>query len=154
MLVACSFFLTGVIRSAGVSNFGIRHMEELYEAGMKVPIAVNQLDLHPFMRRQELVDYCTKKGIVMEAWAPLVRGMRFKHPALVELAEKHNKTTPQILLRWGIQKNFVVIPKSIEKERIIDNSKIFDFTLDEEDMKSLEGLNENLVTDWDPSEDP
>jgi len=143
----------GVIRAAGVSNLGVRHLEQLYEAGLKVPIAVNQMDLHPFMRRTELVEFCTEKGIVMEAWAPLVRGMRFKHPALVALAEKHSKTTPQVLIRWGMQKGFIVIPKSIKKERIEDNARVFDFTLGEEDMKSLEDLDENLVTDWDPSED-
>merc|ERR1712225_98111 len=144
----------GVIRAAGVSNLGVRHLEQLYEAGLKVPIAVNQMDLHPFMRRTELVEFCTEKGIVMEAWAPLVRGMRFKHPALVALAEKHSKTTPQVLIRWGMQKGFIVIPKSIKKERIEDNARVFDFTLSEEDMKRLEDLDENLVTDWDPSEDP
>merc|ERR1712093_410809 len=120
----------GVIRAAGVSNLGVRHLEQLYEAGLKVPIAVNQMDLHPFMRRTELVEFCTEKGIVMEAWAP------------------------QVLIRWGMQKGFIVIPKSIKKERIEDNARVFDFTLSEEDMKSLEDLNENLVTDWDPSEDP
>lgn len=73
--------------------------------------------------------------------------MRFEHPALVALAEKHNKTTPQVLLRWGLQKGFIVIPKSIKKERIQDNAKIFDFTLTDEDMASLENLNENLVTE-------
>lgn len=142
----------GTIRAAGVSNFGIKHLEQLYSAGLKVPIALNQIDLHPFMRRDELVDFCRSKGIVMEAWGPLVRGMRFKHPALVALGKKHNKSPAQILLRWGLQKDYVVIPKSIKKQRVEENKEVFDFELSEEDMQSLENLDEHLVTDWDPSE--
>ena len=80
--------------------------------------------------------------------------MRFDHPALVALAKKYNKSTAQILIRWGLQKDYVVIPKSIKKVRIEENGKVFDFQLSKEDMGSLEGLDEHLVTDWDPSMDP
>lgn len=137
----------GTIRSAGVSNFGIRHLEQLYSAGVKVPVALNQIDLHPFMRRDELVDYCRSKGIVMEAWGPLARGYRFKHPALTKLAQKHNKSTAQVLLRWGLQKDYIVIPKSIKQSRIEENKQVFDFQLDADDMESLEHLDEHLVTE-------
>ncbi|KAK9898019.1 putative aldo-keto reductase [Cystobasidium minutum MCA 4210] len=144
----------GVIRAAGVSNLGVRHLEQLYSAGLKVPIAVNQMDLHPFMRRKELVEYCQSKGIHMEAWAPLVRGMRFDHPAIKSLADKHKKSPAQVLIRWGLQKGYIVIPKSIKKQRVQENAQVFDFQLTNEDMASLENLDEHLVTDWDPSEDP
>jgi len=144
----------GKIRAAGVSNLGVRHLEELYAAGLKVPIAINQMDLHPFMRRVELVEYCRSKGIVMMAWGPLVRGYRFDHPAVVALGKKHAKSPAQILLRWGLQKDFIVIPKSVKQSRIEQNKDVFDFQLDSEDMKALEDLDEHLVTDWDPSEDP
>jgi len=144
----------GTIRAAGVSNFGIRHLEQLHSAGLKVPIALNQIDLHPFMRRDELVEYCHSKGIVMEAWGPLVRGMRFDHSAIVSLAKKHGKSPAQVLLRWGLQKDYVVIPKSIKKERVVANKDVFDFELSKADMASLEDLDEHLVTDWDPSEGP
>lgn len=77
----------------------------------------------------------------------MVRGMRFKHPALVKIAEKHNKSAAQVLLRWGLQQGFVVIPKSVKKERIQDNMRLFDFSLDESDMQSLENLDEHLVTE-------
>jgi len=144
----------GKIRAAGVSNLGVRHLEELYAAGLKVPIAINQMDLHPFMRRVELVEYCRSKGIVMMAWGPLVRGYRFDHPAVVALGKKHAKSPAQIPLRWGLQKDFIVIPKSVKQSRIEQNKDVFDFQLDSEDMKALEDLDEHLVTDWDPSEDP
>lgn len=144
----------GKIRAAGVSNLGVRHLEELYAAGLKVPIAINQMDLHPFMRRDQLVEYCRSKGIAMMAWGPLVRGYRFDHPAVVQLGKKHSKSPAQILLRWGLQKDFIVIPKSVKQSRIEQNKDVFDFKLDSEDMKALEDLDEHLVTDWDPSEDP
>lgn len=138
----------GKIRAAGVSNLGVRHLEELYSAGLKVPIAINQMDLHPFMRRVELVEYCRSKGIVMMAWGPLVRGYRFDHPAVVKLGKKHGKSPAQILLRWGLQKDFIVIPKSVKQSRIEQNKDVFDFQLDSEDMKALEDLDEHLVTEW------
>ena len=144
------------MRAGGVSNFGVKHLQEMYgaEGGLKVPIAVNQIDLHPFMRRNKLEEYCLSKRIVMEAWGPMVRGLRFKHPALQKAATKHSKSTAQVLLRWGLQKGYVVIPKSVKKQRIQENMQVFDFELDQEDMDSMENLDEHLLTDWDPSEDP
>ena len=82
----------------------------------------------------------------------MVRGLRFEHPALVKLAKKYNKSTAQILIRWGLQKNFVVIPKSIKRQRVEENSRVFDFVMTQEDMETLEELDEHLVTDWDPSD--
>lgn len=82
-----------------------------------------------------------------KAWAPLVRGMRFDHPAIVSLANRHKKSPAQVLIRWGLQKGYIVIPKSIKKQRVQENAQVFDFQLTDDDMASLENLDEHLVTE-------
>ncbi|KAJ6596032.1 Aldo/keto reductase [Mycena sp. CBHHK59/15] len=149
----CDVHKEGRLKSIGVSCFGIRHLEEILDMGLTVPV-INQIDLHPFMTRTEIVEFCRTHNIALEAWAPLVRACRFNHPVLVSLAQKYNKESAQILLRYSIQKNYVAIPKSVSKTRIISNTKVFDFMLDEAELVQLDGLNEDLVTDWDPTECP
>ncbi|KAH8118101.1 aldo-keto reductase [Phellopilus nigrolimitatus] len=143
----------GKIHSVGVSNYGLKHIQEMLDAGVEVP-AVNQIDLHPFMTRTTLVDLCLRNGIALEAWAPLVRGYRFKHPGLVRLAGKYSKETAQVLLRYSLQKGFIPLPKSVSKERINSNTQIYDFELTADEMKDLDALDEHLITDWDPSDCP
>jgi len=140
----------GLVRSIGVSNYSIRHLKEIidHHPPDEWP-TVNQIDLHPFMRHQELVEYCQKHNILLQAWAPLARGLRFQHAAVATLAEKHDRTAAQILLRWCLQKGYAPIPKSVRKERIMENSQIFGWELNDEDMNSMEHLNEDLLTDWD-----
>lgn len=101
------------------------------------------------MTRNELVAYCQSKDIVLEAWAPLVRGERFKHPDILRLAEKYKKSPAHILIRYGMDRGFVVIPKSTKQERIKDNTNVFDFTLEKEDVDYLASLDEFLITDWE-----
>ncbi|KAJ7650870.1 Aldo/keto reductase [Roridomyces roridus] len=149
----CDAQKEGKLKSIGISCFGIRHMQEILDMGLVVP-AINQIDLHPFMTRTEIVEFCEKNGIVLEAWAPLVRGMRFTHPAIVKLADKYSKEHAQILLRYCIQKGFVAIPKSISQLRIRSNTNLFDFALEAGEMLELAKLDEQLVTDWDPSDCP
>ncbi|KAK4686791.1 hypothetical protein P7C73_g3337, partial [Tremellales sp. Uapishka_1] len=139
----------GLVKSIGVSNFGAKHIQEFIDSKVEFLPVVNQCDLHPFMRHFDIVEICEKHDILMEAWGPLVRALRFNHPSIVKYATKYNKEPAQILLRWGIQHGFVVIPKSVSQKRIISNSQIFDFAIDAEDMKELDGLDEYLVTDWD-----
>ncbi|KAJ9100066.1 hypothetical protein QFC19_005746 [Naganishia cerealis] len=155
----------GWVKSIGVSNYGVKHIEEFINmrndpasAGGRtrqpeLPV-LNQVDLHPFMRRQAIVDVCEKNDILLEAWGPLVRGQRFDHPVVTALADKHGKSPAQVLLRWSIQHKFVAIPKSVSEARIQANAQIFDFALDEEDMKQLDALDEYLVTDWDVVDEP
>ncbi|KLT42353.1 Aldo/keto reductase [Cutaneotrichosporon oleaginosum] len=141
----------GLIKSAGVSNFSreaTKHIEEIVARGDELPV-VNQIDLHPFQRHLEYVESCRKHGILLEAWAPLARAMRFEHPVIETVAEKYSKTPAQIHLRWGLQHGFIVIPKSASRNRIIENSRVFDFELSADDMEQLDALDENLVTDWD-----
>ncbi|KIJ14448.1 alcohol dehydrogenase [Paxillus involutus ATCC 200175] len=143
----------GKLRSIGISTFGVRHMQELSNTGLPDPV-VNQIDLHPFMTRTDVVKYCTERGIVLEAWAPLTRCMRFQHPAITALAGKYNKEPAQILLRYSLQKGYVPLPKSSNNERLVSNTQIFDFELQKEEVEHLDTLDEALVTDWNPTDCP
>ncbi|KAF8963147.1 NADP-dependent oxidoreductase domain-containing protein [Flammula alnicola] len=141
----------GLLRIIGISTFGIRHMKDIMQEGIPIP-AVHQIDLHPFMTRPEIVAFSKQHGMVLEAWAPLVRGYRFEHPVLVALGQKYNKEAAQILLRYSLQKGYIPLPKSTSKSRIFSNRQIFDFRLSDEEVFSLDQLDEGLVTDWDPTD--
>ncbi|KAJ7082849.1 aldo-keto reductase [Mycena belliarum] len=147
----CDTQKEGKLRSIGVSCFGIRHLTEILDMGLAVP-ALNQIDLHPFMTRSAIVKFCREHKIALEAWAPLVRGLRFKHPSIVSLASKYNKEPAQILLRYSLQKGFVAIPKSVSPIRIASNTNLFDFKLEQAEVTDLDALDESLVTDWDPTD--
>lgn len=109
--------------------------------------------MSPFLAQRELREFCARYGIVIEAYSPLTKGLKLNHPGVVEIAEKHRRSAAQILIRWAIQSGAVVIPKSNRPERIIENASVFDFYLDSEDLQKLDGLDENLHTGWDPSEE-
>lgn len=141
------------VRAIGVSNFMKSHLEELLASCEVVP-AVNQIELTPFLQRRETVEFCRAHGIVLEAYSPLTRGQRLDHPTLKSVASRSGRTPAQVLLRWGVQKGFVVLPKSTHKERIAENAALFDFELDAEAMQALDGLEENLVTGWNPEKQP
>ncbi|TMI48878.1 aldo/keto reductase [Candidatus Bathyarchaeota archaeon] len=143
----------GKCRSIGVSNFTIGHLEELL-GEYEVTPAVNQVEFHPFLYQKELLEYCQTKGIQVEAYSPLARGERFKHPRIISLATKYSKTPAQLMIRWGIQQRLVVIPKSTREERIRENSQVFDFDISDDDMRSLDSLNEGLRLNWDPTNVP
>jgi diketogulonate reductase-like aldo/keto reductase len=141
----------GYVRAIGVSNFKIHHLEELFEDSEVTP-AVNQIELHPRLTQEDVRAYCKEKGIQVEAWSPLMRGRLMDEPTLVELAKKYGKTPAQIIIRWDLQHGLITIPKSVRKERIIENADVFDFELSEEDMKKIDALNQNLRTGRDPDE--
>ena len=138
-------------RAIGVSNFMIRHLDELLGTSDVVP-AVNQVEISPFIQRKALVDYCRSKGIVVEAYSPLSRGQRLKDPRLVAMAKKYGKTPAQIALRWVIQQGIVAIPKSVHRERIVENAAIFDFAIDEKDMAEIARWDEHysVLEAWEP----
>jgi diketogulonate reductase-like aldo/keto reductase len=138
-------------RSIGVSNFLVPHLLELRAAAKVLP-AVNQIELNPFLQRRDTVELCRTLGIAVEAYSPLTHGARLKHPVLAEVAKAAGRTPAQVLLRWGIQRDFVVLPKSTHERRIDENARIFDFALDATSMGRLDALEENLVTGWDPAE--
>ncbi|TGL96601.1 aldo/keto reductase [Leptospira barantonii] len=138
-------------RSIGVSNYTISHLAELLKDSQITP-AVNQVEYHPFLNQVDLFDYCKKHKIQLEAYSPLAHGQKIEDPKIAQIAKKYGKTPAQILIRWAIEQDIVVIPKSVKKERIIENSKVFDFKISEADMKTLNSLDENFRTCWDPSE--
>ncbi|WP_026691654.1 aldo/keto reductase [Alteribacter aurantiacus] len=139
----------GRVRAIGVSNFNIHHLEKLLEDAEVIP-AVNQMEYHPLLTLPELHVYCKEKGIQLEAWSPLTRGRIFDRPELVSIAEKHGKSPAQVILRWDLQNEVVTIPKSVTPSRIKQNAQIFDFELDEQDMNTLNGMNENHRFSQDP----
>ena len=102
------------------------------------------MELHPFHSNSDIVAFCRKHNIILEAWAPLVRGLRFKNKAVAALATQYNKTPAHILLRYSIQKGYVALPKSVSKDRIIANTQIYDFELTSEDMVALDALDEGM----------
>lgn len=140
-----------VCKSVGVSNYTIRHLNELFENSDLKP-AVNQVEFNPFIYQKELLDFCKENGIQLEGYTPLARSKRFDHPDVKKIAEKHSKTPAQTLIRWAIQQNVIVIPKSANPDRIKENSNVFDFQLDDEDMTKLNSLSENLRFAMDPAE--
>lgn len=134
------------IRAAGVSNYGVKHLKELLATNPKVFPVVNQVEIHPFNTRSEIAAFCQQNNIVVEAYAPLARAYRFRHPTIVSLAEKYNCTPAQLMVRWSLQHGYVPLPKSIKKERIIANVQVEEFDIEPEDMKIMDGLDEYLVT--------
>ncbi len=139
----------GKVRAIGVSNFQIHHLEDLL-ADAKVRPVVNQVELHPLLSQVELRNYCKEQGIQIEAWAPLAQGRLLDNPTLQAIADKHGKSIAQVLLRWDIQSGIVTIPKSIKKERIVQNADIYDFELSVEEMKQIDDLNEDRRFGADP----
>ena len=128
------------VRAIGVSNFLPHHLDELLAASSEVP-AVNQIEVHPHLQQVELRQYCQAKGIVVESYSPLKRGIDvLTDPTIQLIANKHSKTTAQVVLRWHIQEGLVPIPKSVKLERIRQNIDVFDFELDEQDMQRMRGL--------------
>lgn len=135
--------------SVGVSNFTVRHLEELLGHAKVVP-QVNQVEMSPFLYQKELMEFCREQGVAVEAYSPLTRGKFLDEPPLVELARKYGKTSAQLLLRWSLQHGMVVIPKSGNLERIQENMDIFDFEISPEDMEFLNGMNRGYRSTSDP----
>jgi len=168
----------GRARSIGVSNFTIRHLTELLADTKTVP-AVNQVEFHPYLYQRNLLDFCAARGIAVEAYSPLTKGVRLNDRKLVAVAKKYSnagpqpaaswsrlplvdrlsrrsetKSTAQILIRWALQHGLVVIPKSANRKRIFEDADVFDFEITVEDMQLLDRFNENLRTCWDPTNAP
>ena len=150
----------GKIRSLGISNYGVHHLDELEMhikeleeergQGRAGVISVHQLELHPWLTRRDIVQWCEKRGVVLEAYCPLVRNTRSDDKLLLPLVKKYGKTATQILLRWSLQKGFVPLPKSVTPSRIEENANIYDFELTAEDMETLE-TGDYSPCAWDPT---
>ncbi|AEP88227.1 YvgN [Bacillus spizizenii TU-B-10] len=141
----------GKIRAIGVSNFQVHHLEELLKDAEIKPM-VNQVEFHPRLTQKELRDYCKEQSIQLEAWSPLMQGQLLDNEVLTQIAEKHNKSVAQVILRWDLQHEVVTIPKSIKEHRIIENADIFDFELSQEDMDKIDALNKDERVGPNPDE--
>lgn len=144
----------GKARAVGVSNFQRHHLETVLRDCSVVP-AVNQVETHPYFTQEEALDCGRRHGIVTQSRSPLggQKAMQpdvKKDPAIEAVAVKHGKSTAQVILRWHLQRGCALVTKSLRRERILDNSKIFDFSLSEEEMRTISGLNRNLRTGSDP----
>ncbi len=143
----------GKCRAAGVSNYTIPHLKELQESSDVAPM-VNQVEFHPFLYQKELLDFCRANKIQLEAYSPLTRGEKLNYPKVLGIASGHKRSPVQVLLRWSLQHGLVAIPKSTRKERILENSQVFEFSLTNEEMETLNSLNQGLRTNWDPTRLP
>ena len=145
----------GLCKAIGVSNYMVQHLEEMDAYANLVP-AVNQIELHAYnyRSRTDILEMCGARGIAVQAYSPLTKGRRLRDKKLVEIAERYEKSAAQVLLRWLVQKDLTVLPKSSNEGRIRDNIALFDWALSDEDMMLLEGFDENEVTSWDPTNAP
>lgn len=134
---------SGRCRSIGVSNFEETHLQMLFEMSGVVP-AVNQIECHPLWNRKKLVAYCQQHGIVVQAYAPLARGLYLEREIITQLAEKYGRTPAQIGLRYLVQRGICVIPKSTNPKRIAENAAIFDFQLSDLDMELINSMDEHF----------
>jgi len=137
------------IRSIGVSNFLQHHLDDLLGSASIVPM-VNQMEFHPFLVQQGLVDFCRENRIQYEAWSPMMQGKIFGMDIFKEMAQKYGKSIAQIVLRWDLQKGVITIPKSSKKDRIVSNADIFDFELTSEDVAYLDKLDRGQRFGPDP----
>ncbi|KAL1588196.1 hypothetical protein WHR41_03033 [Cladosporium halotolerans] len=131
----------GKLKAIGVSNFGIGNIDRMKEYAKVWPPAVNQLELHPWLQQREIVSYCQKNGVVVEAYCPLVRNQKANDPVLSGIASEHGKSTAQVLLRYCLQKDWIPLPKSDNSERIAQNADVYGFELTQEEMSQLDAQN-------------
>ena len=136
----------GFARAIGVSNYGSQRLDRL-AADAAITPAVNQVQFSPFHFRRRLLDACERNGVVLEAYSPLERGRQLNHPLITEVARRLERTPAQVMLRWAIQHNAIVIPKSSQEARIRSNARIFDFSLSAEQMSALDTLDKTNGTE-------
>ena len=140
-----------LVCSIGVSNHQQHHLEKILATANTKPM-VNQIELHPQLTQVPLRDYCASHDIAVTSWSPLARGRLLEDPVLAEIAKTHSKSIAQVIIRWHLQSDLIVIPKSVTPSRIKENAKVFDFSLTEEEMKLIDGLNQDWRTGTHPDE--
>ena len=141
---------SGRTKAIGVSNYTVSHLEELLRESSVRPV-VNQVELHVFLQQPELLQFCQDNNILVEAYSPLAHGNGLDNHILLGVAQKHGKSPTQVMIRWCIERGTVPLPKSVHTDRISENLNVFDFSLDDADMRLLAGLESNYRTCWDPT---
>ena len=140
----------GRIKAIGVSNFRPHHLENLLD-GCEIAPMVDQVEVHPGMPQDEILAFCKEHQIVVEGWSPLATGKIFSVPTMQEMAQKYGKTVAQLCLRWCIQRSVIPLPKSVTPSRIVENTQIFDFQLEQDDVDRISGLTECGWSGLDPN---
>lgn len=130
-----------LVRSIGVSNHQIHHLEKIFATANTKPM-VNQIELHPQLTQEPLRQFCEEHNIAITSWSPLARGRLLEDPVLAKIAEVHGKSIAQVVIRWHLQSDLIVIPKSVTPSRIIENADVYNFSLSEEEMKMIDELNQ------------
>ncbi|MDD1743941.1 MAG: aldo/keto reductase [Methanomassiliicoccales archaeon] len=143
----------GKCRAIGVSNYTISHLKEMLGYA-EVPPAVNQVEFHPWLFQKDLLEYCQKEKIQLEAYSPLSRARKLGSPILARIGSHYGKTPAQIMIRWGLQHGLVEIPKSTHKDRIVENANVFDFQISDSDIKEIDSIDRERRVSWDPSAIP
>jgi len=139
----------GLTKAIGVSNFGVKHLQELIDSPLtSVVPAANEVEISPFLRKDDIVGFCFQRGMAVIAYSPLARAMRFDHPVLAKVAKAHGVSSAQVMVRWSMQHGYVPLPKSVRAERIAQNGDVFQFELTQADMAELDALDERLFTEW------
>lgn len=147
-----SIYEEGGARAIGVSNFMPRHLDEVLEHGSIAP-AIDQVEMHPFLQRNDVLDRCRRSGIAVEAYSPLARGRHLDDRTLAEVASRNGRTPAQVMIGWCLQRGAAAIPKTTSRERMKENLESLDLVLPPEDMVALDGLERNSrTTTWDPHE--
>lgn len=142
----------GRAKAIGVCNFHIEHLERLMNETEVVPV-VNQIECHPYLTQVEMKEFCKKHNIYVESYSPLEQGGEvLSDETIVKIAEAHNKTPAQVILRWHLQEGSIVIPKSVTPSRIKENFQVFDFELSEQEMEAIHKLNKNRRRGSDPND--
>ena len=140
---------TKMVRAIGVCNFHQSHFE-LLKSRANIKPMINQIEIHPYLVQKELIEYLNKEQIAIEAWSPLARGRVVDEPLLINIGQKYQKSSSQVTLRWHVQKDLIVIPKSVNPLRIAENMQIFDFELTDSEMQQIDSLNEDFRTGPNP----
>lgn len=140
-----------LIRAAGVSNHQQHHLEKILAKANTKPM-VNQIELHPQLTQESLREFCAAQDIAVTSWSPLARGRLLEDPVLSEIGEKHGKSIAQTIIRWHLQNDLIVIPKSVTPSRIVENADVFDFELSEEEIKQISALNQDWRSGTHPDE--
>lgn len=138
-----------MVRAIGVCNFHQSHFE-LLKTRANIKPMINQIEIHPYLVQKELIEYLNKEQIAIEAWSPLARGRVVEEPLLIDIGQKYQKSSSQVTLRWHVQKDVIVIPKSVNPLRIAENMQIFDFELTDTEMQQIDSLNEDFRTGPNP----
>ncbi|EGV61298.1 hypothetical protein PSN45_001295 [Yamadazyma tenuis] len=145
----------GTVKNIGVSNYGVAHLQELLAySDLKYKPVINQVEIHPWLTREELVQFCRENEIAVEAYSPLARGKNFGDEYIVQLSKKYNVTEAQIMIKWSLAKGYIPLPKTVNQDRLVSNFDVYSFELTKDEIAQLDAKDVYGITGWDPTKFP